>query len=132
MRGLSCKKESVLTEQSAWDDCTQPESSLRMQQAVSRSFSRHFSISLMILASLRMHGANFAPRCIRSACKIQDINILQELEQTVIITATKKLTHYNRMKHVIEADFNTQKTLMLTKGQRPQNLRAAYICIKKG
>lgn len=58
-----------LTEHSALLDCTQPESSFLMQQAVSRSFSRQTSISFSILMSLRMQGANLAPRWMRSEAR---------------------------------------------------------------
>lgn len=57
----------ILTEQSALLDCTQPESSFRIQQAVSRSRSLQTSISFKIFISRLMHGANFAPRWMRSA-----------------------------------------------------------------
>uniref|UniRef100_A0A182TF88 Uncharacterized protein n=1 Tax=Anopheles melas TaxID=34690 RepID=A0A182TF88_9DIPT len=53
---------SPRTEQSAWELCTQPESSLRMQQAVSRSCLRVFDMRSMIRPSLRMQGAYFDPR----------------------------------------------------------------------
>ena len=48
---------------------TQPARSLRMQQAVSRSFSRASLISRDSVSSHRMHGAYFAPRWISVVCK---------------------------------------------------------------
>lgn len=56
-----------LTEQSAFEDCTQPESSFRMQHAVSRSRLAEAAIARAILTSRLMHGANLAPKWIRSA-----------------------------------------------------------------
>lgn len=61
------RKSLNLTEQSALLDCTHPESSFLMQQAVSLSRCCPCATSLSILASLLIHGANFAPKCIRSA-----------------------------------------------------------------
>lgn len=40
-----------------------------MQQAVSLSLRADAAIARAILTSLRMHGANFAPKCIRSAAR---------------------------------------------------------------
>lgn len=51
------------------EDCTHPESSFRMQHAVSRSRLAEAAIARAILASLRIHGANLAPKCIRSAAR---------------------------------------------------------------
>lgn len=56
------RQRKIPTEQSALDDCTHPESSFRMQHAVSRSLLADAAIARAILASRRMHGANFAPR----------------------------------------------------------------------
>lgn len=62
-------KQIKLTEQSAWEDCTQPESSFLIQHAVSLSFACILSISFLILLSILMQGANFAPKWIRSAAR---------------------------------------------------------------
>lgn len=55
------------TEQSACELCTHPESSFRIQQAVSRSCRRAFAIESQIFVSRRMQAANFAPKCTRSS-----------------------------------------------------------------
>ncbi len=61
------KKEPLFTEHSALDVWTQPELSLRIQQAVCRSRIRVASISAPIRVSGFMHGLYLAPRWIRSA-----------------------------------------------------------------
>lgn len=61
------EKKLQLTEQSALEDCTHPESSFLIQQAVSRSLVLVLSICWMILLSTRMQGANLAPKWIKSA-----------------------------------------------------------------
>lgn len=62
-------EELIPTEQSALEDCTHPESSFRMQHAVSLSLLAEAAIALAILASLLIHGANLAPKCIKSAAR---------------------------------------------------------------
>lgn len=66
-----------LTEQSACDDWTHPESSFLIQQAVSLSLALVFSICWRILLSTRIQGANLAPRCIRSAALGPNLKIYQ-------------------------------------------------------
>ena len=46
--------------------CTQPDRSLRIQQAVSRSFKRCSLISRSSTESHRIQGAYLAPKCIKS------------------------------------------------------------------
>lgn len=65
----SREAQILLTEQSALDDCTHPESSFLIQQAVSLSLLAEAAMALAILASRRMHGANLAPKCMRSAAR---------------------------------------------------------------
>ena len=51
-----------------------PNLSLRMQHAVSRSFSRDSFISRDSVSSHRMHGAYLAPRWIKVVCKKDEDN----------------------------------------------------------
>lgn len=58
---------SMVYEQSLLELCTHPDSSFLIQHAVFLSFNLLSSISLRIFMSFLIHGANFAPRCIKSA-----------------------------------------------------------------
>lgn len=66
--------KTKLTEQSACEDWTHPESSFLMQQAVSLSLALVLSICWIILLSALMHGANFAPKWIKSAALGPNLN----------------------------------------------------------
>lgn len=55
--------QSPRIEQSAWELCTQPESSFLIQQAVSRSCFRVLEITSVILESRRIQAPYFAPKC---------------------------------------------------------------------
>lgn len=93
----------TLTEQSACDDCTQPESSFLIQQAVSRSFNRILSTSCVILSSTRIHGANFAPKCIKSAAfgpnLIEKEQTNRKIKQTFPM-CNKKLPKIRRLHNI--------------------------------
>jgi len=62
----TCLKNQF-TEQLLREACTQPDWSLRIQQAVRLSTWRSLAIARSTFSSRRMHGEYFAPRWIRSA-----------------------------------------------------------------
>lgn len=88
MNGI--RKGTILTEQSALEDWTHPESSFRIQQAVSRSLVRVLSICCIILLSTLIQGANLAPKCIRSAALGPNLKIHNGIVKTFNFLKRKK------------------------------------------
>ena len=64
--GVSAPLGSLILLHSDFGLCTQPDRSLRIQQAVSRSFKRCSLISRSSTESHRIQGAYLAPKCIKS------------------------------------------------------------------